>query len=167
MKFNNLFPLKALVFIMDYCKEKQLTFSIAESVTGGRVSSAFTALPGSSKVFKEGIVCYSPESKTIHLNIKSSFIQEYGLVSGEITLLMAKQIRKALKVDIGIATTGNAGPETNDMFSSVGQAYIAVSTKNNELLLPRQYSGPRNKIQSNITNDTIRTLYYFLMESGS
>jgi len=164
MKLNTLNPVKSLVSLFQFCQDNHLSLSVAESVTGGRVSSALTALPGSSMVFKEGVVCYSPESKKSRLHIKNEIIQEFGLVSSEITLIMAQEVRKTLKVDIGIATTGNAGPEVNDIFAKVGQVFIAFSSKNKDIVMPMFYEGKRNQIQKMITQDVIRYLYCFLLE---
>lgn len=164
MNINTFDTVKAMASLLQYCLENKLTISLAESVTGGRLSSVLTALPGSSKIMKEGIVCYSQESKHTRLHIKNEIMQDYGLVSSEVTILMARQVRKSLKTDIGVATTGNAGPEANDMHADVGQAYIAISTKNKEVILPKLYHGTRNQIQNAITRDAIRNLYYVLLE---
>ncbi len=164
MNMNTLNPVKALASLLQFCQDNHLSLSVAESVTGGRVSSALTALPGSSMIFKEGIVCYSPESKKSRLHIKNETIQEFGLVSSEITLIMAQEVRKTLKVDIGIATTGNAGPEANDSFAKVGQVFIAFSSKNKDVVIPKFYQGTRNLVQRKITQDVIRFLFYFLLE---
>jgi len=166
MNLNSIDPIHALSSLIRFCKEMKLTISVAESATGGRLSSALTALPGSSLVFKEGIVCYSPESKKERLLIKPEVMKQYGLVSQEITLLMAQQVRKALQVDIGIATTGNAGPEANDVLASVGQTYIAISTDKKQFVFPKKYEGSRNFIQNAMTNDAIRTLYCVLEEGA-
>ena len=166
MKIHTIEPLKALASLFRYCQDNKLSISLAESVTGGRLSAAFTALPGSSRIFKEAVVCYSPESKKTRLNIQSEIIEKFGLVSSEITLLMARQVRKTLKTDIGVATTGNAGPEANDVYADVGQAFIAISTKKKHIIFPRLYRGTRNQIQNSITQDAIRSLYFVLLEGS-
>ena len=164
MKPDTINPSIALAKTMEICFQKHLSLCVAESITGGRLSAAFTALPGSSKVLVEGLVCYTPASKIARLHINPEIITLYGLVSQEITLLMAKQIRKIMKSDIGIATTGNAGPEPNDSLAGVGQTFFALCSKTREIIIPRMYSGNRSQIQSRLTEDVIRSLYIFLSE---
>lgn len=164
MRPDTINPSTALAKTMEICFQKHLSLCIAESMTGGRLSSAFTALPGSSKVLIEGLVCYTPASKIARLHISPEIISKFGLVSKEITLLMAKQIREIMKSDIGIATTGNAGPEPNDSHTGVGQTFFALCSKTREIIIPRMYSGERNWIQGRLTEDVIRSLYIFLEE---
>lgn len=164
MKPDTLHPIETLKKIMEFCLQKHISLSIAESVTGGRLSTAFTIWPGSSQVLIEGLVCYTPVSKITRLNISPDMITQYGLVSREITLLMAQQTRKIMQTDIGIATTGNAGPEPNDSHARVGQTFFAFSSQVRDIVVSKEYQGDRTEIQSKLTEDIIRSLYVIMME---
>ena len=107
--------------------EKRLTISIAESLTGGLIADRITNVPGSSAYFERGIVTYSNRSKTELLGVPEEFIRGHGAVSRETAVLMAEGIRKKSGTDIGLATTGIAGPSGGTDRKPVGTVFIAVS----------------------------------------
>jgi nicotinamide-nucleotide amidase len=91
-------------------KRKKMTISAAESCTGGLVLSKLTNISGSSKYVMAGVVAYSDEIKKTLLGVKEKTLEKYGAVSEQTAKEMAEGIRKRSKTDIGISTTGIAGP---------------------------------------------------------
>jgi PncC family amidohydrolase len=111
-------------------KEKGLTLSVAESCTGGKLASLFTAIPGCSHYFKGGVVSYSNEAKRDVLKVNFSDIETYGAVSRTVVEQMALGVQKIFQTDCSIATSGIAGPEGGTAEKPVGTVWIAVSYKN-------------------------------------
>ena len=109
-------------------KEKGLTLGTAESCTGGLVAKRFTDLPGSSQVFKGGIVAYTNEIKEKLLGVSPAVLAEKSAVSPEVALAMAEGARKLLSCDIALATTGVAGPEKDDRGHEIGTMFVAIAT---------------------------------------
>ncbi|MEW6026750.1 MAG: CinA family protein [Planctomycetota bacterium] len=99
-----------LAKFISWLTKKGLTLAVAESCTGGLICHKLTAIPGASKVFKEGTICYSDASKTKRLGIGKAVIERHGAVSPEVCRLMAKNITASEKTDLGISVTGIAGP---------------------------------------------------------
>ena len=110
-----------------------LTIATAESCTGGMISKFLTDSPGSSNYFLGGITPYNNQLKESLLNISKVSIDKHGAVSEEIATEMAKKIRKITNSDIGISTTGIAGPEGGTKYKPVGLVYIGISTKNQNI----------------------------------
>jgi len=106
---------------------QQLTISVAESCSGGLIADRLTDVSGSSAYFHNGIVCYSNESKTKLLGVPDEVIKEYGAVSKEVALLMAQGAKKVGGTDIGLATTGIAGPTGGSAEKPVGTVFIALA----------------------------------------
>lgn len=108
--------------------ERKLTVGIAESCTGGLVSHRITNIPGSSAYFSCGVVAYSNESKTRILGVDPSLIARHGAVSGEVAAAMAEGVRRICGADIGISTTGIAGPGGGSAEKPVGLMYAGFSS---------------------------------------
>ena len=106
------------------------TISTAESCTGGLISDRLTNTPNSSSYFKGGIVAYSNSIKIKLLNVNKDTINKNGAVSKEVALEMAQGIRKLLNVDIGLSTTGIAGPGGGSKEKPIGLVYIGISASN-------------------------------------
>ncbi len=106
--------------------EKNITVATAESLTGGLVSSKLISYPGISKVFMEGFVTYSNESKINTLNVKKETLEKYGAVSEETAKEMAYGAAQAAGTDLGVSTTGIAGPDGGSEEKPVGLVYICV-----------------------------------------
>jgi nicotinamide-nucleotide amidase len=104
--------------------ERDLTLAIAESCTGGLISSRITNVPGSSKYFERGIIAYSNGAKVEHLKIDENMIDEYGAVSIEVARLMAEGVKAVSGTDIGISVTGILGPGGATFNKPVGLVYI-------------------------------------------
>ncbi len=113
--------------LLEALKNKELTLSCAESLTGGLFSSTICSVSGASKVFKGGVVTYWSEIKNQVINVPQEIIDEYGVVSNECASYMAKGVKDLFKTDISISFTGNAGPSSLEG-KPVGLVYIGIST---------------------------------------
>lgn len=107
---------------------KGMTLSTAESCTGGFIAHKITTVPGSSKYFKGSVVSYSNEVKVNVLNVLSDDIQLHGAVSRQVVEQMADNVRKLLKTDYALATSGIAGPDGGTAEKPVGLVWISVSS---------------------------------------
>ena len=110
-------------------KEKKLTLALAESCTGGKLASLFTAIPGCSSYFKGGVVCYSNEIKEHVLGVDPSLLENYGAVSQPVVEAMAAGAYRVFNSDCVIAISGIAGPDGGTPEKPVGTVWIAVSYK--------------------------------------
>jgi nicotinamide-nucleotide amidase len=109
-------------------KEKNCTLALAESCTGGLVSSIITDVPGSSKVFKGSIICYQNEIKEKELDISPKLLLSKGAVNAELAELLSLNILKKYNSTFGLAIVGEAGPEASSNLASVGTVFISVSS---------------------------------------
>lgn len=107
---------------------KGLMVSTAESCTGGNIAHQFTMIPGSSDFFKGSVVAYSNEIKTSVLQVSTEDLEKNGAVSQIVVEQMAEGVRKLLKTDVSIATSGVAGPTGGTIDKPVGTIWIAVSS---------------------------------------
>lgn len=96
----------------------------AESCTGGGIGAALTSVPGSSSVFKGGIISYSNEIKRLLLDVDSDLLDTKGAVSAPVAEAMAQGARKRLQADVAISVTGLAGPEGDSYGNPVGTVFI-------------------------------------------
>ncbi|HDS30980.1 MAG TPA: CinA family protein, partial [Firmicutes bacterium] len=109
-------------------KARNQTISCAESCTAGGFGYALTRVPGSSIVFKGGVITYTRETKSLLLKLDDG-LMDSGLVSPEITLEMAKAVLRLFDTDYSAGVTGNAGPTTDTGGAGVGRVYWAVVDK--------------------------------------
>ena len=138
-------------------KHKQ-TISIAESCTGGLLSSLLSKYPGASAYFLLGVVVYSNKSKREILKIPEKIINKYGAVSNKVAVLMAKNIRKKINADFGISLTGIAGPKGATRLKPKGTVFIGLSTKNKTFSKLFLLPGGREAIRKNATLKAMRLL---------
>jgi nicotinamide-nucleotide amidase len=107
--------------------EKKLTIAIAESCTGGLITNRLTDVSGSSDYLERGLVTYSNTAKINMLNVPAEVIEKYGAVSGETARLMAEGVRKLAGTDLGISSTGIAGPTGGSKEKPIGTVYLALA----------------------------------------
>ena len=117
--------------IADLLIQNNLTVSTAESCTSGLLASRLTDVPGSSKYFKGGSVCYSNELKINDIGVDKDLIERYGAVSEEVAESLAKNIAQKNNTDIGIGITGIAGPDGGTEKKPVGLVFVGIFYKNN------------------------------------
>lgn len=114
--------------VLGLLKEKGLTLGTAESCTGGLVAKRMTDLPGSSAVFKGGVVSYTNEVKAGVLGVPQVMLDEFGAVSAQVARAMAQGARRVLGCDLAVSLTGVAGPDPDDRNNPVGLIYVALDT---------------------------------------
>ena len=112
--------------IVSLLKRKKLKISIAESCTGGMLSSTITSVSGSSKVFTLGLVTYSNQSKIRILKVPNKIISKYGAVSVQCCLAMVNNLSKISKSKVCVSITGIAGPKGGSKQKPVGLVYIGI-----------------------------------------
>lgn len=110
-------------------KERGMKIASVESCTAGLISKIITDAPGSSDVFDLGITTYSNEMKTKMVGVPEDILEAHGAVSPETARAMAEGIRRVAGADIGVATTGIAGPGGGTPQKPVGLVYTAISTE--------------------------------------
>jgi len=115
--------------VFNILKKKKLKISLAESCTGGLLSSSITSIKGSSNVFSMGLVTYSNQSKITILKIPKKIIQKYGAVSVQCCLSMLKNLSKISKSKICISITGIAGPKGGTSIKPIGLVYIGIKIR--------------------------------------
>jgi len=108
---------------------KGLMVATAESCTGGNIAHQFTMIPGSSAFYKGSVVAYSNEIKTNVLQISAEDVEKYGAVSQIVVIQMAENVRKLLKTDVAIATSGIAGPTGGTADKPIGTVWIAICSE--------------------------------------
>lgn len=124
-------------------KEKKLTLSVAESCTGGYLSHLITSVPGSSDYFLGGIIPYAYEIKMRQLGVKPETLEKHGAVSEPTIMEMANLVRAKFNTDIGVATSGIAGPGGATPEKPVGTIWIAYSDKHQTVTKKLQLSKDR------------------------
>ena len=110
--------------------QENLKITCAESCTGGLLSGLFTEIEGSSKIFDRGFIVYSNQSKIDLLNVDKKLLEEFGAVSEEVALAMARGALENSQANIAIAITGIAGPTGATLDKKVGTIFIALVAKN-------------------------------------
>ncbi|HRG80716.1 MAG TPA: nicotinamide-nucleotide amidohydrolase family protein, partial [Cyclobacteriaceae bacterium] len=131
------------VVIGHLLKEKKLTLSIAESCTGGYLSHMITSVPGSSEYFLGTMIPYAYEIKMRQLGVKPEILEKYGAVSEPTIIEMANIVRAKFSTDIGVATSGIAGPGGATPDKPVGTVWIAYSDKHHTVTRKLQLSKDR------------------------
>jgi PncC family amidohydrolase len=106
---------------------RNATLAVAESCTGGMLGAAITAVSGSSQYFLGGVIAYDNAVKESMLRVAHCVLRDEGAVSDSVARLMAEGVRKRLKSDYGIATTGIAGPGGGTRNKPVGLVFVAVA----------------------------------------
>jgi nicotinamide-nucleotide amidase len=106
--------------------DRGLTLAVAESLTGGLVMAALTAVPGASAVLRGGPVVYATDTKSSALEVDAALLAARGPVDSEVAAAMASSVRRLWGADVGLSTTGVAGPDPQGG-RPVGEVYVAVS----------------------------------------
>ncbi len=127
---------------------RRTTLSIAESVTGGLISHKLTGMPGCSEYYKGSVTAYRNEIKTRILGVSEKKIKVHGPVSAVVARDMAKGIRRVFKTNVGLATTGIAGPQGLGKNANLGLVYIACSNRSKTVCKRFCFKGSRSRIKS-------------------
>lgn len=119
----------------------------AESCTGGGIGAALTSVPGSSRVYKGGVICYSNWVKENTLGVPSELLSRYGAVSAPVAGAMASGVRNLLQADISVSVTGLAGPDGDEFGREVGTVYIGCDTQSKSVVKRFLFSGDRESVR--------------------
>ena len=138
---------------------KGKTLAVAESCTGGAIASKFTAQAGASAYFLCGVVSYSNESKNMVLGVEMSDITQYGAVSEQVAMAMAKGAKVISGADFAISTTGIAGPTGGSKEKPVGTVWIGIATPDKCYAVLKNCGTDRSQIISRATAYAIAMLY--------
>lgn len=141
--------------LFDLLRLKKLKLAVAESFTGGRVVSSVISNPGASEFVFEGAVTYSNQSKVKRLGVKQSDIDQKGAVSSIVAYQMSAGLLRSGECDVAIATTGIAGPSSDQSKFPVGLAYIAVGMKNGVHTYKYNFTGNREEITETAKNTAL------------
>ena len=123
------------------------TLATAESLTGGAIGAALTAVPGSSAVYKGGIVSYTDEIKSRILGVSHMILQTYGAVSEPVAGEMVTGVRRLMDSDVAVSVTGLAGPGGDEFGNAVGTVFIGYEDSVHHVVKQYHFDGPRDAVR--------------------
>jgi nicotinamide-nucleotide amidase len=132
--------------IIELLTQAGATVATAESLTGGLVAAALTDVPGSSAVFRGGVVSYATELKAQLLDVDEPMLAEHGPVYAPVAAAMASGVRRRLGATIGVSTTGVAGPGPADGYPA-GTVHVAVSLEGDTVVRTMALEGNRHEVR--------------------
>ena len=132
--------------VLRLLREADWTLATAESLTGGLVAAALTDVPGSSQSFRGGVVSYATDLKARLLGVDGSMLSKHGAVYAPVAAAMAAGVRERLGATVGVATTGVAGPDSQDG-QPPGTVHIAVSLADDTIVRTIALSGDRAEVR--------------------
>jgi nicotinamide-nucleotide amidase len=127
--------------------ERAWTIAVAESCTGGLITDRLTNVPGSSRYVERGYIVYSNASKVQELGVSSQLLRQHGAVSREVAEAMAFGARTKANADVGISTTGIAGPAGGTAEKPVGLVWIGYSDREETTALRFQFGNDRRRVK--------------------
>ncbi len=133
--------------IAEILKEHSLVISVAESCTGGLLSSRLTDISGSSEYIKANFITYSNDSKQTLLDVKDETLRIYGAVSEQCAREMAEGLYRKTKADIAISTTGIAGPTGGSAEKPVGLMYVGITNRYKSIVQEFKLNPKYNRIR--------------------
>lgn len=137
--------------VIKLLKKKHQTLSIAESCTGGMISSRLVNIPGASEVFLGAIVAYNNSVKRNILNVSNKILEKYGAVSQQCVAEMAEGVRKIMKSDLALAVSGIAGPTGGSEKKPVGTVYFCIAGESIKDIQRLFYPQQRNVFRSRVS----------------
>ena len=145
------------VELIERLAHRGLTVAVAESLTGGLLCAALTEVPGASAAVRGGVVAYATDLKASLLGVSEELLATHGAVDADVALQMATGVASQLGADIGLSTTGVAGPEPQDG-KAVGTVFIACAWGEKHSVEELSLSGTRNEIRSLTVHAALRML---------
>lgn len=134
------------------------TLATAESCTGGGIGAALTSVPGSSTVYKGGIISYTNAVKTEILLVNPILLDREGAVSSAVAEAMAEGAKKVLKADVAVSVTGLAGPGGDEHGNPVGTVYIGYSDVRHTISRCFLFSGDREQVRSKAVEAALQAI---------
>ena len=150
--------------MLDALAERHLTLAVAEGDTGGLLLEWLTAVPGSSAVVLGGVVAYHDNLKREVLGVDAETLQRYGAVSAEAVAAMASGVRRLVGADLGLATTGIAGPGGATPTKPVGLAFVAAVSAERTLVREHRWQGERSSNRASSAHAALRLTLELLAE---
>lgn len=144
--------------------DNNLTIAVAESCTGGMVAADLINYPGISSVFMEGCVTYSNEAKMMTLNVKKETLNTVGAVSEQCAKEMSEGVAARHNTNIGLSTTGIAGPEGGSEDKPVGLVYMGITINNKTIVKKYIFNGNRQQIRSRACKTLLNDLMLELLK---
>ena len=142
-------------------KLKGKTLVTAESLTGGGIGAALTAIPGSSEVYKGGIISYTNWVKEQILGVPAEILERYGAVSEKTAQHMVSGVRRLMQADVAVSVTGLAGPGGDEFGNPVGTVFIGCENARMVKVIACHFSGSREEIR----NQTIKAALRLILDS--
>ncbi len=133
----------------------------AESLTGGGIGAALTAVPGSSEVYKGGVISYTNWVKHNVLSVREEDLTQYGAVSEPVARQMAQGVRRLLQADVAVSVTGLAGPGGDEYGNPVGTVFIGYADGRHTDVRECHFPGNREEIR----NQTIESALQLILEN--
>ncbi|MGQ9617732.1 MAG: competence/damage-inducible protein A [Candidatus Aminicenantia bacterium] len=149
-----------------FLKVRGETLAVAESCTGGLLSSKITDIPGSSDYYERGFIVYSNLSKIEELGVPEDIIKKEGAVSQQVAKIMARRVREISKTTYGIGITGIAGPTGGSEDKPVGTVHIAVSWEGGEIHTKNYFFGTRDQIKIQSSVKALDMLRRLILKGG-
>ncbi|HIT27186.1 MAG TPA: CinA family protein [Candidatus Ornithoclostridium excrementipullorum] len=137
------------------------TLSVAESFTGGMICSDIVGVSGASAVLYEGAVTYSANAKIRRLHVKARTLETYGAASRQVCAEMLDGLISTRMTDYAIATTGCAGPDTDEFGTPVGRCFIGVADRNEKQVFEYDFDEDRNGLRRRAANTALWQLLAF------
>jgi nicotinamide-nucleotide amidase len=151
--------------VIDLLRARGDTIAVAESLTGGMLAAALTAIPGASAAVRGGVVAYATDLKAALLGVPAALLDRHGAVHPDVAKAMAEGVRGRLGATVGAATTGVAGPDPQDG-QPVGTVYIAVSAGGRTMVQSLALSGDRDQIRAATVQRLLGLLLSMLREEN-
>ncbi|MPN40896.1 Nicotinamide-nucleotide amidohydrolase PncC [bioreactor metagenome] len=155
------------VVVADMLKTQNKTIALAESCTGGMITSQLVSVPGISSNLVAGLVTYSNESKIKQLGVKSATLEKFGAVSDETAREMAEGLYKVTGADIALSVTGIAGPDGGSEEKPKGLVYIALKHQDSIESFQLKLTGNRQRIRTLATLNALDIIRKYLKKVGT
>ena len=147
--------------VLNVLRARGMTLVTAESLTGGGIGNALTAVSGASEVYKGGVISYVNEIKRDVLGVPQEILDRYGAVSPWTAGYMASGVRDLLKADVAVSVTGLAGPGGDEFGHPVGTVYIGFACSRKSLVKQYRFEGSREEVRT----QTIQAALELILEN--
>ena len=152
--------------VVDLLTRRRLSIAVAESLTGGMLCAALAAVPGVSAVLRGGIVAYATDLKAALLGVPADMLAALGAVHPDVAGAMADGVRERLGAEVGVATTGVAGPDPAEG-KPPGTVHIAVSARGRRVTRTLALAGGRERIRRDTVDRCLSLLWEVLTEEAA
>ena len=150
--------------VLELCAASGDTIAVAESCTGGLLGARLTEIPGSSRVLLGGVIAYSNAVKEQELGVSADDLEQFGAVSEQVAVQMARGVRGMIGATIGVGITGIAGPDGGSEKKPVGTVFLAVSSPLGEAVRVHRFMGGRATVRGRAAQTALDMLRRHLAE---